>query len=157
MSNGLTNRQLSGTIKAWEKPVYECHGDYRNETFLEEYIGGKLYSKQKELPRLPIPSLDETIDRFLPTALPLAKTKQEAIDLIAACKLFPKQAKVLHDRLLERRDDEMKDSSWLQVWWNQVSREPRVWMHSISFCRKQILTFFVVILFVVPVGLFTSP
>jgi len=114
------HRILSSLMKPWEKHVYECDGDYRKETFLEEYIGGPLYEKQKDLPRLPIPSLEDTIERFLPTALPLAKTKEEEMALKSACKSFPEQAKALHDRLNDRRENDMKDSSWLQQWWNQL-------------------------------------
>ena len=113
-------RFLSSLMKPWDKYVYECDGDYRKETFLEDHIGGPLYEKQKDLPRLPIPSLEDTIKRFLPTALPLARTKEEEMALKAACKSFPEQAKMLHDRLNDRRESDMKDSSWLQQWWNQL-------------------------------------
>jgi carnitine O-acetyltransferase len=58
------------------------------------------------------------MDRFLPTALPLARTEQEKMTLLEACAKFPTQAKVLQERLHERRNGEMKDSSWLQHWWN---------------------------------------
>jgi hypothetical protein len=37
-----------------------------------------------------------------------------------ACQAFPEQAKELQQRLLARQG-EFKDSSWLQLWWNQVS------------------------------------
>ena len=80
------------------------------------------YENQHELPRLPIPTVEETIGRFLPSALPLAKTEQEKVALQDACRAFPEQAKILQERLLARRDGEMKDSSWLQLWWNQVRK-----------------------------------
>lgn len=101
--------------------MVEAHGDYRDESFLEAHIGGPLYENQKKLPRLPIPSIEESMKRFLPTALPLAKTKEEKMALKEACAAFPEQAKVLQERLIERSENEMKDSSWLQLWWNQVS------------------------------------
>jgi carnitine O-acetyltransferase len=107
-------------VKPWPKDVYKCDGDYRKEEFLEEHIGGPLYENQKQLPRLPIPSIKETIERFLPTALPLAKTKTEEMALKAACETFPEEAKMLQQRLIDRREKEMKDSSWLQMWWNQL-------------------------------------
>lgn len=115
------NRLLSSQMKPWEKPVYACDGDYRKEVFLEAHVGGPLYKEQKNMPRLPIPTLEDTIERFLPTALPLARTKEEEFALKEACKSFPEQAKALHERLNKKREHEMKDSSWLQVWWNQVS------------------------------------
>ena len=100
--------------------MVESKGDYREEAFLEDYIGGPLYEGQKDLPRLPIPSIEETLERFLPTALPLARSEEERSALLAACDSFPEQARQLQERLEARRDDEMSDSSWLQLWWNQV-------------------------------------
>eukprot|EP00571_Detonula_confervacea_P001743 CAMPEP_0172314344 /NCGR_PEP_ID=MMETSP1058-20130122/22271_1 /TAXON_ID=83371 /ORGANISM="Detonula confervacea, Strain CCMP 353" /LENGTH=661 /DNA_ID=CAMNT_0013028179 /DNA_START=120 /DNA_END=2105 /DNA_ORIENTATION=- len=112
--NATTNN-----IKSWPHPMVESHGDYRAEAYLEDHIGGKLYSAQHSLPRLPIPAIADTISRFLPTALPLAKSEEEKQTLIKACEEFEGQAGELQKRLLERKD-EMKDSSWLQLWWNTL-------------------------------------
>lgn len=109
-------------LKPWKTPVVESNGDYREEMHLEEHIGGPLYENQKSLPRLPIPTIEDIIERFLPTALPLAKTKEEEMALKAACQAFPEEAKKLQERLIDRRESEMKESSWLQLWWNQVRR-----------------------------------
>jgi carnitine O-acetyltransferase len=98
--------------------MIESDGDYRKEAYLENLIGGPLYAHQSSLPRLPIPTLEETMQRFLPTALPLAKSEEEKLSLQEACKLFPMQAAHLQERLQRRRDTEMSDSSWLQLWWN---------------------------------------
>ena len=100
--------------------MVESHGDYRAEAYLEDHIGGNLYSKQHSLPKLPIPSVSETIARFLPTALPLAKSDEEKATLIKACEEFEGQAGELQKRLVERKEGEMKDSSWLQFWWNTL-------------------------------------
>lgn len=100
--------------------MVESHGDYRAEAYLEDHIGGNLYEKQHSLPRLPIPAISETISKFLPTALPLAKSEEEKDTLIKACEEFEAQAGKLQQRLVERRDGEMKDSSWLQLWWNTL-------------------------------------
>ena len=108
----------STPFKSWPRPMIESKGDYREEAFLEDIIGGQLYEHQKSLPRLPIPSISETIETLLPTALPLALYENEKTTFLDACKAFPAQASILHDRLHERRDGEMKDSSWLQLWWN---------------------------------------
>lgn len=107
-------------IKPWKVDMVQSDGDYRKEAFLEDYIGGALYENQKILPRLPIPTIEDTLKRFLPTALPLARTEEERAALLAACESFPDQANILQERLFDRRDNEMKDSSWLQQWWNQV-------------------------------------
>lgn len=111
---------MSTGLKPWPSPMVESHGDYRAEAFLEDHIGGKLYSKQHSLPRLPIPSISETIAKLLPTALPLAKSEEEKDTLIKACEVFEAQAGELQQRLIERRDGEMKESSWLQLWWNTL-------------------------------------
>ena len=100
--------------------MIESRGDYREEMFLEDYIGGPLYENQKNMPRLPVPPIEDTIERFLPTALPLAKTEGEKVALKEACKAFKGEAQALQERLLARRNIEMADSSWLQKWWNQV-------------------------------------
>jgi carnitine O-acetyltransferase len=100
--------------------MIESHGDYRDEAYLEEHIGGKLYSQQKSLPRLPVPNISDTIAKLIPTALPLAKSEEEKTTFIQACNEFEGQAAELHRRLVERKEGEMKDSSWLQHWWNTM-------------------------------------
>ena len=116
----MTTLKSSSTIsmKTWPVAMIESRGDYREEAFLDELIGGPLYSAQKSLPRLPIPSIEETISTFLPTALPLAQSEEEVNNLMAASEVFPQQAEQLHQRLIARKDDEMDNSSWLQLWWN---------------------------------------
>ena len=96
----------------------ESHGDYREETFLEPH-DTPLYRYQQQLPRLPVPTLEETIERFLPTALPLAENEEEVVSLHKKCRDFLEEAKPLQERLLQRQA-EMKDSSWLQQWWNAL-------------------------------------
>jgi len=110
----------TGSIfKQWKTPKVEVHGDYRDEEWLEETVGGPLYQHQKSLPRLPIPTIKDTLARFLPTALPLAKTKEEEQALKSAVEAFPSQAEVLQERLLQRQS-EYSNSSWLQEWWNKL-------------------------------------
>ena len=115
----------------------ECHGDYREESFLED-PKQKLYQHQSTLPSLPIPTIEQTMATFLPTALPLVQTPelqaggktsnytqqvdraQELVtNLKEACNRFPQQAQHLQQRLLQRQND-MQQSSWLQQWWNQI-------------------------------------
>lgn len=111
-------------MKHWPVAMIESSGDYRKESFLEELVGGPLYENQKNMPRLPVPSIEDTIQRFLPTALPLARTEEEREELKDACRKFPEQAQGLQERLLRRRNEEYADSSWLQEWWNQVRAFP---------------------------------
>ena len=118
-NDNTTNNVKVTPLKPWKVPMIESHGDYRAEAFLEKHIGGPLYEHQSTLPRLPVPSIEDTLKRFLPTALPLAKNDQERAALIQATKDFPEQAHKLQKRLLDRKE-EMEDSSWLQLWWNTL-------------------------------------
>ena len=113
-------RSSSSAIKPWPHPVVESRGDYRAESYLEDHIGGNLYSSQKSLPKLPVPTIADTIKRYLPTVLPLAKSDEERMTLLKAAEEFEGQASELQKRLVERKDGEMKDSSWLQLWWNTL-------------------------------------
>lgn len=114
-------RSNDGVLKPWRSNFIDCNGDYRDEMYLEEYIGGPLYENQKNMRRLPVPDIQQTLERFLSTALPLAKTKEEENALKEACKTFPEQAEILQERLIARRNHEMANSSWMQKWWNQAS------------------------------------
>jgi carnitine O-acetyltransferase len=108
------------SLKPWPQPTIESNGDYRAEAFLEQHIGGPLYAHQATLPRLPIPNVEDTITKFLPTALPLAESEEEKQTLLDASASFPTDAVELQRRLQTRRDGAMKDSSWLQLWWNTM-------------------------------------
>jgi carnitine O-acetyltransferase len=118
-----------------KQEFFESQGDYRSEAWLED-ANLRLYCQQPYLPRLPVPSLEETIATFLPTALPLAETPEEAESLKEACQKFLTQAAPLQERLLRRRQ-EFHDSSWLQKLWNQLGylqvRDPNALLCSYFF------------------------
>lgn len=97
--------------------MVESFGDYREEAWLEDHVGGPLYEQQATLPRLPVPTIPQTMDRLVPTVAPLAETPQELAAFQAAVAKFPSQAQTLQERLLHRYDAN-PDSSWLQHWWN---------------------------------------
>jgi len=106
-------------LKPWPQPVVESHGDYRADAFLEKHIGGPLYEHQSTLPSLPVPTIEETLARFLPSALPLAESDAERERLIEACNVFPQQAAKLQERLQKRYEEsKSQNTSWLQLWWN---------------------------------------
>ena len=108
----------SSSLPSWPHAMVESKGDYKDEAYLEDVIGGPLYQYQKSLPRLPVPELAQTLKKLLPTALPLASTPEETEKFIEAVEAFPVEAAELHKRLVERREKEGNDSSWLQYWWN---------------------------------------
>jgi carnitine O-acetyltransferase len=121
MASRANSTSSSSGLKKWPAPMVESNGDYREEAFLETHIGGPLYANQRNLPRLPVPNVKDTLKRFLPTALPLAESEEEKKSLEQACKDFPREAEQLQRRLEARSDattGEFKDSSWLQHWWN---------------------------------------
>ena len=116
---GRIIRCMSTTLKPWRQPVVESNGDYEEEMFLE--LSDKpLYLYQRDLPRLPVPSLQDTVERFLPTALPLAETPEEEDSLRHACRDFTDQAQHLQERLLQKASSS-PSSSWLQLWWNTLA------------------------------------
>ena len=84
---------------------------------------GQLFAHQQKLNFLPVPSLEETCDRFLKTCLPLAKTSEEFSLLnqkVQSLKdgLGPK----LQQRLVARQAIEKeKGKSWLIDWWNDYA------------------------------------
>jgi len=116
---------IASRLRPWRVPVVTCNGDYREEAWLEGHVGGPLYEHQSELPKLPVCRIDDTVKKFLPTAVPLAKSESERAALLRAAEQFPRQAAELQRRL-EDRAREYKDSSWLQHW----VRVERSW-HSI--------------------------
>lgn len=115
-SHATERRQIT-TIRKTSFTVKDCCGDYRSDTEFEG-TNQPLYALQKSLPRLPVPTLDATIECFLQSALPLAKSNEEVDNLLAAAKVFPQEASHLQTRLL-RRSTEYHNSSWLQHWWNE--------------------------------------
>jgi len=105
-------------LKKWPQAIVESNGDYREETYLENIIGGPLYLSQPKLPKLPFPTLEESIQKLLLTSLPLSKSEGEVQIFLQACQDFPQQAAYLYKRLKSRQIGDMKDSSWCQLWWN---------------------------------------
>ncbi|KAL7550169.1 hypothetical protein ACHAWF_013405 [Thalassiosira exigua] len=116
--------KLVALLVIWKGSAFVLpSGNYANpnEAYLEKHIGGPLYENniKKNLPQLPIPSLEETIAKFIPTAFPLCESEEEKHTLLEACQKFENEANHLQDRLLQRQS-EWSDSSWLQKWWNQI-------------------------------------
>ena len=89
-----TSTMAADAIKPWPTKMVESHGDYREEEWLEEldHTRNTTYQNQSTLPKLPVPSIEDTLKRFLPTALPLAESKDEEEALKHAVAKFPAQA-----------------------------------------------------------------
>ena len=111
------------TIPRWPRPMIESNGDYRAESYLEDLVGGPLYEKQANLPRLPIPRIHDTLALLKDTVLPLAESENEKEEFLDALESFEKNGLVtkLQERLIDRSSNEFaNDSSWLSLWWNQL-------------------------------------
>jgi len=123
----------------WPKAVHDTNGDYRVESaFLESTLHSStsqenLYQHQSKIPHLPIPSVSETLSKLASTALPLldipiskvsfnSASDNEKTSFLQAIENFPTQvAKLqLQERLMKRKNEDYKDSSWLQHWWNTM-------------------------------------
>lgn len=115
----------------------ECVGDYRNESDLE-VTSQPLYRFQQQLPRLPVPSLEATVAKYLQTIAPLVSSEE----LKTSKKLAQEFLKAggigqrLHQRLLQRAADR-QDTSYLAEWWNTLGylqvRDPVVFNVSYFF------------------------
>jgi carnitine O-acetyltransferase len=122
-------RSMTAAASIWPKSkVIYSDGDYVKEAFLED-PDLPLYQHQTKLPLLPVPNIEDTIARFLPTALPLAENENEISSLHQACLAFPSQAQHLQERLLARASIRT-DTSWLSSWWNTLGylqvRDPNI-------------------------------
>ncbi|OLY81656.1 Carnitine O-acetyltransferase, mitochondrial, partial [Smittium mucronatum] len=83
----------------------------------------KYLENDADLPKLPVPSLEETVERFLGTVEPLCSeqefqvVKGKAYDLLDPSKSI---GTVLHQRLVDRANDP-EITSWIEEWWNDVA------------------------------------
>ena len=98
--------------------MVESNGDYRDELWIEDHVGGPLYQFTGRLPSLPVPEIPATLQRLIPTALPLARNDTEREAFSQAVQQFPQQASLLQQRLQQRAAEIGTTSSWLQHWWN---------------------------------------
>lgn len=67
-------------------PFHEADGDYRTEKFMEG-VGSSalpLYKLQSSLPKLPVPTLEETFARYLVSVQPLIEDHEYKATLAAA-------------------------------------------------------------------------
>ncbi|ETK87296.1 hypothetical protein L915_08247 [Phytophthora nicotianae] len=115
----------------------ECWGDYRAEADLED-PSRPLYRFQRDLPRLPVPSLADTVSLYLETLKPLASPAEFARSKeLATAFLRPGgMGEELQRRLVARAKDR-SDSSYLVEWWNTLGylqvRDPVVFNVSYFF------------------------
>ncbi|KAI8923844.1 Choline/Carnitine o-acyltransferase-domain-containing protein [Entophlyctis helioformis] len=82
---------------------------------------GPLYKHQASLPKLPVPSLDETLARYVRSVRPLL-SDADFDKTVAAVEDFKRPGgpgETLQQRLIAR--DQATDKSWLIDWWNDYA------------------------------------
>ncbi|KAI9766126.1 MAG: Carnitine O-acetyltransferase mitochondrial [Candelina submexicana] len=90
--------------------------------YKEDSSKGPMLRFEDSLPRLPVPTLQETADRYLKSVHPLLnesefKNTQEAVaDLTKPGGM----GETLQKRLISRRDDPMH-KNWIYEWWNDAA------------------------------------
>ena len=90
--------------------------------YREDSSKGPMLRFENSLPRLPVPSLEETLKRYLKSVHPLL-TKPEYEQTEKAVQEFIKPGSIgeqLQKRLQGRRDDP-KHRNWIYEWWNDAA------------------------------------
>jgi carnitine O-acetyltransferase len=89
------------------------------EGYREDISKGAMLRFEDSLPRLPVPSLEETSARYLKSIHPLLNKDEYAASekAVAAFRKEGGLGQTLQKRLLARRDDP-KHKSWIYDWWN---------------------------------------
>ncbi|TIA79246.1 hypothetical protein E3P89_03431 [Wallemia ichthyophaga] len=83
----------------------------------------KLYAQQSKLPRLPVPALEETLEKYLESAEPFLNADELKRSKQLVDNFKSGQGVTLQQRLLDRST---KKENWLIDWWNsQGYLEPR--------------------------------
>ncbi|KAJ1741115.1 Carnitine O-acetyltransferase mitochondrial [Coemansia sp. RSA 1086] len=102
------------------------------------YEYGKLFARQKQLPKLPVPDLQHTLAKYIESLEPIL-TKEEFSQAKRKVEEFgqSKQAHELQQRL-KARAAEPERASWLEEWWNELSymgyRDPVIPYVSYHYC-----------------------
>ncbi|KAI8609541.1 hypothetical protein BC830DRAFT_1173461 [Chytriomyces sp. MP71] len=101
-------------------------------------LNGKLYAHQHVLPRLPIPTLDETCATYLKSVRPLINDSdyEKTVRAVNEFKKPGGKGEELQKRLIAH--DKSKNNSWLIDWWNSYAymayRDPVVVWVNYFFC-----------------------
>jgi carnitine O-acetyltransferase len=82
---------------------------------------GILYKHQSALPKLPVPTLEETCKKYLETVKPLVSQQQfqKTVEIVNKFQQDGQMGPILQKRLLERAAS--TETSWLIDWWNEYA------------------------------------
>ncbi|KAI9639949.1 Carnitine O-acetyltransferase mitochondrial [Ciborinia camelliae] len=90
--------------------------------YVEDLSKGPMLRFEESLPKLPVPTLEETAVRYLKSVHPLL-TSSELQNTTKAVQEFIKPGGVgskLQEKLIARREDP-KHKNWIYEWWNDVA------------------------------------
>ncbi|KAK5944139.1 Carnitine O-acetyltransferase mitochondrial [Knufia obscura] len=89
------------------------------ESYQEDASKGAMLRFEDSLPRLPVPSLGDTCQRYLKSIHPLL-SKDEYAASEKAVSSFQQQAASLQDRLIEKAE-QPEVRNWIADWWNEAA------------------------------------
>lgn len=98
------------------QPAYELSG------YKEDSTKSRMFRFEESLPKLPVPTLEETAKRYLKSVHPLLSSSEfestkKAVESFVAPGGFGHK---LQERLVARREDP-KTSNWIYEWWNDAA------------------------------------
>lgn len=106
-------------------PFHVTYGDYRTEDFIEAAPTPPLYQLQNSLPRLPVPTLQETFKRYLASVEPLAESPEEYESHVASARDFLRPGGLVSAIVLwiGNQCPEVRLALWFcpQVFWIQAT------------------------------------
>ena len=107
----------------------------------EDNSVGPMLRYQKHLPKLPVPALKDTLEKYLKTVRPLVNSEEYAKTeaIVAEFQKPGGIGEVLHERLLARANNP-NAINWLEDWWNELAyfgyRDPIVVYVSYFYAYK---------------------
>lgn len=109
--------------------------------YLEDNSVGPMLRYQKSIPKLPVPALKDTLEKYLKSVRPFVSSEEYA-KTEAAVTEFQKPGGIgeeLQKRLLAKANNP-NVINWLEDWWNEVAyfgyRDPVVFYVSYFFAYK---------------------
>lgn len=101
---------------------YPSADDDARKGYKEDYSKGPMLRFEESLPRLPVPTLEETAKRYLKSVHPLlSQSEYDATTKAVSEFVAPGgPGEKLQQRLVARREDP-KHKNWIYEWWNEAA------------------------------------
>ncbi|SCB64327.1 unnamed protein product [Fusarium graminearum] len=103
-------------------PTKRANSSSSSSSYVENHSKGPMLRWQDSLPRLPVPTLEETASRYLKTLHPLLSTSEYEASKKAVDE-FVRPGGVgskLQEKLVAKREDP-KTKNWIYEWWNDAA------------------------------------